>query len=94
MKRKSNKLTFAQYAILNRIAKKQRVGQDEKFQDNIVHTDHSDYSDSYVVYCDYDACHGDYYDCDYGIPVPDDNSVAPKKTNLFQRIFNRFSRHR
>ena len=99
MERYSKKSTFAQQAILNQITRKQAVVWPKEFQDNIVHTDHSDYHD-YNDYGDYTDCHGDYYDYDYNDAADwfDDNSVAAntetKKTNIFQRIFIRFSRHR
>ncbi len=99
MERYSKKLTFAQQAILNQITRKQAVVCAEKFQDNIVHTDHLDYHD-YNDYCDYTDCHGDYYDYEYNDAADRaaDNPVATNtktgKTNIFQRIFSKFGRYR
>lgn len=48
-----SRLTHAQESILNRV--KEKLSQQEVFQDHQEHTD-------YNAYSDYNDCHGDYYD--------------------------------
>ena len=83
-----NKMTFAQKAILNRIAQKEQWEKRQKFQD---YTEHTDYTEAWSmtldakgtpVDCDYNETHGDY--CDFA-PAP---AELPKPT-FFQSLFGK-----
>lgn len=87
--------TFAQQAILNRIAEKSATQRGKQFQDYTEHTD-------YEAYTDYNDCHGDYYDYEVGddkvthsysdvfyddcaVDVPQSNKLA-QTPNFFQKV--------